>query len=144
MKSHFSIFSSSAIVAILLFLYCDPSDAYSNRLLRFARNDPKWQLPKWQNILDLLTFKRSGGEFSGGDDITDEEVSNIIDEALQAPFSKRGSMRLRRLRREDGDTPEGAPEVDMNIHPALSWRHGNGMMAKRNRLQNVKRRLQNL
>ena len=60
--------------------------------------------------------------------VTDEEVSTIIDEALQRPFIKRGSMRLRRLRRadrlqslkrsdrlqrlrrEDGDTPEGAPE----------------------------------
>ena len=68
MRSHFSFVFNSAIVAVLLLLYCDPSDAYSNRLLRFARNDPKWQLPKWQNILDLLTFKRSGGEFSGGDD----------------------------------------------------------------------------
>ena len=60
--------------------------------------------------------------------VTDEEVSNIIDDALEGPFVKRGSMRLRRLRRsdrlqrlrradrlqrlrrEDGDTPEGAPE----------------------------------
>ena len=118
--------------------------------------------------------------------VTDEEVSTIIDEALQRPFIKRGSMRLRRLRRadrlqslkrsdrlqrlrrEDGDTPEGAPEgncnflcnlifdflariinnmnyilsvlsiysflpssfslVDMSMHPAITWRHGQGMM----------------
>jgi len=145
-KGHLSLLSTSAIVAILVIISCDSSNAYSNRLLRFARNDPKWRLPKWQNLLDLLTFKRSGGDVSPSEDVTDEEVSTIIDEALQRPFIKRGSMRLRRLRRadrlqslkrsdrlqrlrrEDGDTPEGAPEVDMNMHPAITWRHGQGMM----------------
>ena len=75
--------------------------------------------------------------------VTDEEVSTIIDEALHGPFIKRGSMRLRRLRRsdrlqslkrsdrlqslkrsdrlqrlrrEDGDTPEGAPEGSCSFY----------------------------
>ena len=67
-KGHLSLLSTSAIVAIVVIISCDSSNAYSNRLLRFARNDPKWRLPKWQNLLDLLTFKRSGGDVSPSED----------------------------------------------------------------------------
>ena len=67
-KSHLSLLSISAVVAIVLIIYTGPTDAYSNRLLRFARNDPKWRVPKWQNLLDLLTFKRSGADASPGED----------------------------------------------------------------------------
>ena len=52
--------------------------------------------------------------------VTDEDVTNIIDEIRQRPYIKRGSMRLRRLRREDGDTPEGSPQEGENILRHLS------------------------
>ena len=80
-KSNLSVLSTSAVVAFVLIINCDPTDAYSNRLLRFARNDPKWRQPKMQNLLDMLTFKRSGGDSYAGDDgkyLNSIETSSIL------------------------------------------------------------------
>ena len=59
-KSYLPAIWASVMFFFVLVLYVDPTMAYSNRLLRFARNDPNQ--PKFPpNILDLFTFKRAAG-----------------------------------------------------------------------------------
>ena len=62
-RNYLSIPSVSIVVVLVLIVHVDPSLGYSNRLLRFARNDPKWKIP--MNIYDLFKLKRTGLETIG-------------------------------------------------------------------------------
>ena len=66
-KAYRPILSASILFALVLALHVDQSFAYSNRLLRFARNEGLSPLPEMNNkpwfpmhLFDMFTGKRTG------------------------------------------------------------------------------------
>lgn len=113
-RNYLPLLSVSSVLVVVLLVHVDPSFAYSNRLLRFARNGITWRIP--QNIYDLFKIKRYDGQHlkrAGIDSIGRNALLDYEDDPEEDVVDarpRRGSMRLRRLRREDADASERGSE----------------------------------